>query len=235
MKTYVELTVNSEIMRGYHYQTNSDKLVVMFHGFTGNKTESGYMFRKLSDRLVKENIDSIRFDYLGSGESDGLFSEMTLDHLITQAKTVLEYSNSHNYKEIIILGFSMGGALALNLLQGANKAILISPAISFFAKQDKNNYPVLENGNYDLNGYELNKNLFDSFDIDYFTLAAQYNNPVLIIQGEKDLAVDPKGSIKLQSSFKNAEILMIKDASHVYQNREHYQLLENTVVSHIVK
>lgn len=230
MKKYVELLHNNEILRGYHHQVNSDKVVVMFHGFTGNKTETGSMFKKLSDKLESNKIDSIRFDYLGNCESDGLFSDMTLPHLINQANTILKYAKSHKYKEVIILGFSMGGALALNILDACSRLILIAPAVSFFANQDNRNLEVLGNGNYSYNSFELNKHLFDSFDCDYFGLASKYLNKVLIIQGTKDQSVQPKGSIKLQSTFPNAEILLIKDATHLFHNRKHYQTLESGIV-----
>ena len=235
MKTYKELYLNGLTLRGYHHQTNSKQCLIMFHGFTGNKTEVGYLFRKLSDRLEELTIDSVRFDYLGSGESDGLFSDMTLPSLKEQARLIIEFTKSHNYEEIYLLGFSMGGALALNMMQGFDKTILLAPSISFFTKHEKIQIPKLENGNYDLNGYELNKDLISSFKKDYFELARKYHNPVLIIQGTNDQAVYYKGSEELSESFTDSTIKLIENAGHTFENREHYKLIDKYVTEFLKK
>jgi len=43
--------------------------VVMFHGFTGNKCESHFIFTKTARRLVLRGIAVLRFDFMGSGDS----------------------------------------------------------------------------------------------------------------------------------------------------------------------
>lgn len=228
MKKYVELSLDNKILRGYHHMGYGDTLLVMFHGFTGHKTETGYLFRKLSDALSSNNIDSIRFDYLGSGESDGLFSDMTLDSLLEQAEVILKYAKAHKYKEINLLGFSMGGALTMNLLSNSHKTVLIAPAIDFDIKfRDMN---LLDNGNYDLNGWELNKNLFKSFKRDYYGMAKKHKNPVLIIQGSMDQAVNKDSSIKLHEHFDNSELLLIDQGTHVFHNRKHYMMIEEAIL-----
>ena len=62
----------------------SGDLVVMYHGFTGNKTEPAGHFRSLSRLLLVENMGSIRMDFSGNGESDGEFKDFTFDTLIAE-------------------------------------------------------------------------------------------------------------------------------------------------------
>ena len=52
--------------------------VVLFHGFTGDRMESHWLFVKCSRALARAGIASLRFDFYGSGESEGEFSEVTL-------------------------------------------------------------------------------------------------------------------------------------------------------------
>jgi alpha/beta superfamily hydrolase len=60
-------------------------IVCIFHGFTGNKMEPHFIFVKLSRMLEARGIASIRFDFGGSGESDGDFIDMTISHELEEA------------------------------------------------------------------------------------------------------------------------------------------------------
>lgn len=235
MKKYTELIQDGLTMRGYHHITGSDEVLVMFHGFTGNKTETSYMFKKISGKLEQYNMDSIRYDYFGSGESDGLFSDMTLDVLLKQAKTILDYVRSKKYSKIHILGFSMGGALAMNLLHEADKTILIAPAIEFHISDKKATaLKELPNGNYAYNCFELNKHLFGSFDRNYTELAESHKKPVLIIQGKEDSSVNYKPVVQLSTSFDQCKLELIEKGTHIFSSLELYDLLEQTIISYLI-
>ena len=64
-------------------------LVIIMHGFTGNKDES--LLITLADDLEKEGIASLRFDFNGHGKSEGRFQDMTVPNEIDDAKHVYEY------------------------------------------------------------------------------------------------------------------------------------------------
>ena len=116
-------------MRGYEDQ-QSDECVVLFHGFTGHKTETGGLFRKIADDLSAIHISTVRFDWFGHGESDYLFQEIRVPLLLEQAQVILNYAFS-KYKTVHLLGFSMGGAFAIQ--SSTNKLtslILLAPAIN---------------------------------------------------------------------------------------------------------
>ena len=66
-------------------------IVIMFNGFNGNKMEVHCIFVKLSRKLEKAGIASARFDYRGSGESDGDFIDMTVSGELADAKNVLDF------------------------------------------------------------------------------------------------------------------------------------------------
>src|SRR5437867_8314985 len=65
--------------------------VVFFHGFTGDRMESHWMFVKCSRALARAGIASLRFDFYGSGESDGEFPEITLRGEISDALAAVEF------------------------------------------------------------------------------------------------------------------------------------------------
>ncbi len=239
MQKHIEIIHDGLTMRGYHHQVKSDELVVMFHGFTGNKTESRWMFKKLSNEFEKLGLDSIRMDYLGSAESDGEFRDMTYKGLTAQAKTVLQYATEYGYNKINVLGFSMGGIVSIGVLNPEiNKAILIAPSTKFYPniKELFENSTVLENGNIDHNGFELGQDFLTSIKgHDFFEIASKYHNPTLIINGKMDRAVDYRNSVQLHESMINSELLLIDDCDHLFSSLKFYEILKDRIIEFLQK
>jgi len=172
MLKHIEIT-NKEgrILRGYltlPEEFNGD-LVLMYHGFTGNKTEHAGHFRNLSRLLAAEKIASLRMDFSGNGESDGEFSDFTFDTLIAEANLMLDYAKTiSDVKRVMLLGFSMGGAVAAMVAakryQEIDKMVLWSPAGNILEKIKKafESGIKLENGNVMMGTFELSKAMVES-------------------------------------------------------------------------
>lgn len=88
------------------------RLVILCHGFTGNKAESGRLFVQTSRAMQKAGLNVLRFDFMGSGDSSGEFNEMTPNTQIRDALDVLAWSR-RRYKKIALLGLSFGGGTAI--------------------------------------------------------------------------------------------------------------------------
>jgi alpha/beta superfamily hydrolase len=88
------------------------RLVILCHGFTGTKTESGRLFVQTAHALRKAGINALRFDFMGSGDSSGDFNRMTPNTQIRDALDVLAWAR-RRYKKIAFLGISLGGATAI--------------------------------------------------------------------------------------------------------------------------
>jgi len=100
--------------------------VIILHGFGGNKMGPHFIFVKLSRLLERIGIASVRFDFAGSGESDGEFSDMTISGELSDAENILQYIQTLDFvdtKNIAIVGFSMGGAIAAMLAAEYKKYI----------------------------------------------------------------------------------------------------------------
>src|SRR5690242_9112874 len=70
--------------------------VVFFHGFTGNRMESHWMFVRCSRALAEAGVASLRFDFYGSGESDGEFRQMTLTGEIADGRAAVAFLRKQN-------------------------------------------------------------------------------------------------------------------------------------------
>lgn len=84
-------------------------VVLLMHGFSGNKQEKRGMLKEIADKLEQNGVASIRFDFNGHGESEGLFQNMTVLNEIEDAKKVIEYAQAQSYTQSIsVLGHSQG-------------------------------------------------------------------------------------------------------------------------------
>ncbi len=101
-----------------HSPADSDALcpaVALFHGFTGTKVEPHRIFVKTARELAALGFYALRFDFRGSGDSEGDFSEMTIGGEISDAIKsidVLTAMQGVDPGRIGILGLSMGGCVA---------------------------------------------------------------------------------------------------------------------------
>ena len=198
----------------------------MYHGFTGNKTEHAGHFRNLSRLLAAEKIASLRMDFSGNGESDGEFSDFTFDTLIAEANLMLDYAKTiSDVKRVMLLGFSMGGAVAAMVAakryQEIDKMVLWSPAGNILEKIKKafESGIKLENGNVMMGTFELSKAMVESVNrYDVYQGIENFKKPVLIIHGRKDLAVNYLISAIYSVRFFNSHLFYLNEAGHGYDS-----------------
>ena len=91
----------------------SRRLVIMAHGFGGNKIEHQRLFVIMARRLASMGINALRFDFMGSGESSGDFVDMTALTQIADLHAVIDWALARKYSAIGLLGFSFGGAISI--------------------------------------------------------------------------------------------------------------------------
>ncbi len=111
---------SSKKIECWHVKTPKSKgTVVIFHGFSGNKTS---MIDK-SDAFIALGYDTFLVDFIGTGGSEG--NQTTIGYKEGQdVKTCLDYLKQQNAQNIIVFGTSMGAAAILK----AAEAFEIQPA-----------------------------------------------------------------------------------------------------------
>ncbi len=173
-------------------------IVIIFHGFASHKVGTARSYVHLAEALCKANIACLRFDFRGSGDSEGELSEMTLEGLISDALTVTDYVEHKNFASIGYYGSSLGGALSI--LTAARHPIIRAlvtwaPVASgelwlkdYLAHRPKEDsvFSVEELATY--RGVHLNSSFREQFGkmSAYKTLEALEDIPFLHFQGEKD-------------------------------------------------
>ncbi|MGM0835332.1 MAG: alpha/beta hydrolase [Bacillota bacterium] len=232
MQKSIEIEHKGQILRGMQHIPMGNNLpaVILFHGFTGTKLEPHRFFLKISRALETMGIASFRFDFLGSGESDGNFEEMTVLSEVAEARTILEYVRSHpsiDKENTIVLGFSMGGLVA-SLLAGKQpadikKLILLAPAGTLpqiIEKQLGFATFIEEQNAYDLGGNLLGKDFVTELkSLEVWETAARYSNDVLLIHGTNDQAVHVDvSSLYRTNCYPHATLLHIEGADHTFNS-----------------
>lgn len=89
--------------------------VVFFHGFTGDRMEAHWIFVKCARALANAGIASLRFDFYGSGESEGEFREVTLEGELADGEEAIKFFRRQkdiDPKRVGLVGLSLGGTVA---------------------------------------------------------------------------------------------------------------------------
>ncbi len=107
MEYFIELETGRGKLRGMPHPG-----VILCHGFTGNRMAPQFLFVSFSRLLQRRGIASIRMDFYGSGESEGIFEEMTISSEIEDLQEIprsFQERAEVDKERVFLLGLSPGG------------------------------------------------------------------------------------------------------------------------------
>ena len=229
MQHYCEIPTPKGIMRGFFHKPNVDKhpVCLIFHGFTGQKTGTKFCYVQLARMLEARGIATFRFDFLGSGESDLNFKDMTFKDELACARIILEETlKMDNCTKVYVLGHSMGGAVASELAklypEVISKLVLWAPAFNLPDAIEYLKGHVEEAPYYDHGGFEISHEFVEDITSrDLYKDLDIYKNDLMIIHGTKDTTVPFQISNKYLKGFVNPTFYPIEGATHNYDNLKH--------------
>jgi len=213
--------------------------IVMFHGFTGNKTEAHRLFVHVARALSEYGFIVLRFDFRGSGDSDGEFEDMTVLGEVSDAEKALTFlmeQRNVDKERVGILGLSMGGRVAAILASKDKRvkfAILYSPALGslkerFFSQMSKEKLEKLNSGEpiEVSSGWYLKKEFFETVDyIVPLEIMGSIKVPTLIIHSDGDEIIPLEEALKGYELIKDLneknELYIIKGGDHTFSKKEH--------------
>jgi pimeloyl-ACP methyl ester carboxylesterase len=241
MERYVEIRRPGGLMRGMLHLPSRERFrppwpaVALYHGFSGHRIESGFLFVGFSRLLAAQGIASVRFDFLGSGESDGRFEDITLSSEIEDAHGVLDFLSARrgiDRGRLFLLGLSMGGSIA-GCLAGARPAevrglLLWAPAgemrerIQERKEAGSSFSPIpaaAPRDPMDLGGLRIgDRFMLDAAQVRVLESSARYPGPVLLVHGTSDESVPPDVSRRYAELYGGrARLVWIEGADHTFK------------------
>lgn len=199
------------------------KAILLIHGFAG----SIYDYGELANGL--ELISNYKvFTYTLPGHNKIIIDDVTKEDWISKSEYQLERLIKNGYKDIYIIGHSMGGVIASYLAskyKEVKKLVLAAPAFQYFKfKDDKINI---------LESIKVVPNLFKEYskeDIiarifkvpistvkEFISLIEEHHNdirniecPTLIIHGTKDEIVPDTSTIYVYDNIKSKSVTLVE-------------------------
>lgn len=207
-------------------------LLIMCHGWGSNKlgTWQG-LFVKAARELCKDGFSVLRFDFRGSGDSEGKFEEQTVETMLEDLDCILNVLDKKqvNINRIGLIGHSLGGKVAL--LKSVNDkrikclAVWSTPALhqDIITKAFIDELKEKKNLWFNDLGFGININQLDSCLRQDGLKALRKNKvPILIVNGSEDRSVPSSHAKKLyKNANKPKKLVILKGADHFFVNYEH--------------
>lgn len=200
------------------------RLVILSHGFTGQKAETGRLFVDMARALAGRGMAALRFDFMGSGDSSGNFTDMTPLTEMADLHAVLDWARRRGYRQIGVLGLSMGGGVAICTVAdrpaGDVGALCTWSSVPNFVSWRRDSDPAAvdpENCN------RVSRRFFtDRPKVDVPAAYATIVCPKLQIQGDRDLPGFRAGFAKnMRGAIPPKRHVIIAGADHTFSRASH--------------
>ncbi|MHA1805315.1 MAG: alpha/beta hydrolase [Promethearchaeota archaeon] len=207
-------------------------LIIMCHGFTGDKDEWG-RYPRAAKIFNEEGFDALTFDFSGSGENER--EVVTLSKQVRDLTDVHSWAKELGYTWIALLGLSFGGLTVLvSNLPEIKTMVLWAPVLYYretFEDEKLNLFKILDNlhkrplklPSSGVGGKILVDKSFseDLLSLDIDSLLRVHEIPTIIIQGTEDTVVKAESTRRAFSLLppdKGHQLIEIKGATHDFDN-----------------
>ncbi len=213
---------------GFH--SDSAPLVILCHGLMMNCGQNPV--RGISDGFNEAGYDTLRFDFRGSGLSDGKITEMTPLTEVDDLMNVVNYAvNFLGREDIVICGHSLGGLVSLLASAGMEKKggshvkglVLFAPAVNIETDSKEGRVameifdPINIPNEVAVWGSALGRCYFTTAShLDTFNAISCYTGPLCVLMGERDRLVTLNYAEKIKAALPQAELHVIPRGDHLF-------------------
>lgn len=226
----------SAMIHAHSFTVTQTPVVICCHGFTSDKIGSNQLNLQLANAIAAAGMIAVRFDFTGSGESEGDFAADTtiknwqedLRSVVNWVKNVPEFEGLPVY----LAGHSLGGLIVLRHEDaGIAGRVVLAPVT-----QPVENFRDIILGpdlwqralqgqtvaNFLGKGFRLSPNFVQDLLENRYELLPQLGrqcSPLLIIHGTQDVVVPPAGSEVIYDYYRGRKEMIRLEADHVFTGR----------------
>ncbi len=220
----------NQIVGMIHYpRCETDRAVVMCHGYTAQKTENKRLFVETARVLASDGYAVLRFDFFGSGDSAGEFRETRVSHNIQNLQDALQLMQNMGYKKFAVQGISMGAATAILTMPQENvDALVLWSTVPDFRRLFEMFAGNLQDALKKVDVYEhegwLVERAFvlEALRYDVQTAFKKITIPKLMVQGDRDGELFVRGFEEFKKiASGDTEFHLIPGAQHTYDTVKH--------------
>lgn len=232
----------------YGQGTEPSPCLLVCHGFAGTKIGGSRRFVEFARYAVEHNLSVFRFDFAGSGDSDGDLVDLTMDSELDDlqaAINVVTTMDGIDLQRVGIVGHCMG---AVTAIRGSARDSRIYKTVAWAPFTDlagtmvrligEDAFYVLQSG--DEADFLYNEQLFQcgpkilnqSSDLDMFEEIIRVRQPLLVVHGTEDATVPLQEVEKLMDFAKGTpgekRLSVLEGAHHSFPYHQS-ELFELTV------
>lgn len=89
------------------------KLIIMIHGFPGHKAGHSDLYADLEYILVDKGFHTLRFDFIGCGNSSGEQEDFSLSLAKECLNAIKKWAKNNSYKELSFISEGLGSTIAM--------------------------------------------------------------------------------------------------------------------------
>ncbi|MEF2279882.1 alpha/beta fold hydrolase [Deinococcus sp. YIM 134068] len=235
MEQFAQFSVSGQRLYGMLHVPDGERpssgwsSVVVLHGFTGNRGGDHRLLPLLSRSLAPRGVASLRFDFRGSGESEGDFSEMTVAREVEDVEAAFAYVRGlpqMDSERVMLLGFSMGGLVAALAAERVrpHRLALWAPALpELWLPFLRGGYapPVI----LDYNGWPLGREfLLEMPRLRPLEAAARWGGVARVFHGDADQTCPPEFGVRYAQAL-GCDAIAIPGGTHTFESLETTEML----------
>jgi len=191
-----KVEINGE--RGLLSKGTTDRIIIFYHG----NQDSACNWRYIPNHFGFAGDTTLVLEYPGYAGDD---REITKENLFAHVDQVHAWLETQEYKEVYLVSYSIGGALAsYHASLGADKLLMFAP------------FDSLINVIWDKHLYYPEWMLYDDYNNTELLLQSDLDQ-LLIMHGGKDTVIDQKRSVRLAQQLNRkikVDRIVVPDAGH---------------------
>lgn len=240
MEQFAQFTVDQQRLYGMLHMPDGPSpatgwpSVIVLHGFTGNRIEGHRNFVLLARTLAARGVACLRFDFRGSGESQGDFAEMTVSREVEDAQAAFEYLRRQpgiDPQRVMLLGFSMGAIVACLSLKDVNphRLALWGPALPelwlSYLRGGLLPPTVTDHGGWPLGRAFLQ----EMVRLKPLDAARAWGGVAHVFHGDQDLTCPPAWAVQYAQVLR-CDVTVIPGAGHTFDSLEQVDMLHRETI-----